>query len=106
MIVPISARGLVALAVDHQHVAGLGQRDRGVDHQVVAGAHFDGEGGAGQLHARAQRLDAAVQGAAAAGHVGEDGGLEFGGLLDDVGGHALEVANDVGQWVAHGVLSV
>ncbi len=44
-----------------------------------------------------QRLDAAVEGAAAAGHVGQDGRLQFGGPRHDSGGDAFEVANDVGQ---------
>jgi hypothetical protein len=44
----------------------------------------------------AQSLDAAVQGAPAARHVGKDGWLEGRGLPDQIGGNALEVANDVG----------
>jgi hypothetical protein len=71
--------GFVALAVDDQHVARLGHRHRGVDHQVVAGAHFDRQRRAGQAHARRQRGDAAAQGAAAAGDVGQDGSRVLGG---------------------------
>jgi len=96
-------RGLVALAVDHQHVAGLGQGNGRVDHQVVTGAHFHRQGGAGDFHARAQGLDAAVHGSAAPGHVGQDGGLEVSGFLDQFGGDAFEVADDV---LAHGVVLV
>ena len=60
---------------------------------------FDGDGRAGKAHRRRQRRDAAAQRAAAAGHVGQDGGLEVSGLLHQLGGDALEVAEDV---LAHG----
>ena len=36
-------------------------RHRGVDHQVVAGAHFDGERRAGEPHRRRERRDAAAR---------------------------------------------
>jgi hypothetical protein len=66
MMVAHQRAQLVGLAVDHQHVARLRQGQRGMDHEVVAGTHFHGEGRAGQLHVRAQRPHAAMQGAAAA----------------------------------------
>ncbi|MNL20915.1 hypothetical protein D3C87_1421860 [compost metagenome] len=85
----------VTLAIDHQHVAGLGQRDRRVNHQVVAGPHFNGKRGAGQLHAGVQRSDPAMQRAASAGHIGEDGGLQLRGAAHDIGVDAGKVFDDV-----------
>jgi hypothetical protein len=87
-------RSLVSLAVDDQDIAGLGQGDGGVDHQVVSGAHLDGEGRAGELHVLMHGRHACVHGAAAACHVGQDGGLEARGLLDDLGADALDVTDD------------
>ena len=49
----------------------------------------------------AQGRDAAVQGAAAACDVGQDGGLERRGLRDQVGGNAREVAHDIGGVALH-----
>ena len=94
MMAPISARGLVALAVDDEHVAGLRDRHRGVDHQVVAGAHLDGQRRAGELHASAQRPRcgrcSAPRRPCTSARID---GLELRRLAHEVGGDALEVAD-------------
>ena len=45
----------VALAVDDDDVARLRDRERGVDHQVVAGADLDRQRRAGEAHRRRER---------------------------------------------------
>ncbi|MCY1372108.1 hypothetical protein D9M69_592920 [compost metagenome] len=66
-----------------------------MNHEVVARAHFDRQRRAGHLHAGMQGADAAVERAAPAGHVGQDGGLQFRGAAHDVGADTGEVFDDV-----------
>ncbi|MNY43915.1 hypothetical protein D3C86_1789000 [compost metagenome] len=75
-----------------------------MDHQVVAGPHFDGEGRARNLHVLVHGRNAAVHGAAAAGDIGQDRGLKGGSLLHDVGGHTFDVADDFWK-LGHGASS-
>ena len=44
-------RAQITLAINDQHITGLGQGHGGVNHEVVAGAHFDSEGRACKSHA-------------------------------------------------------
>ena len=88
--------GLIALAVDDDDVAGLGEGHRRVNHQVVARANFYRERGAGNRHRRIERLDPAMERAAPSGDVGQDRCLEAGRLRHDIGRYAFEFANDVG----------
>jgi hypothetical protein len=69
----------------------------GMDHQVVARADLDREGGTGDAHRAREGRDAPVHGAAAAGHVGEDRRGEGRGRAHRPGRDALEVAADVGE---------
>ncbi len=95
-------RCLIALAVDHQNVARLGQGNGSVDHQVVTRTHFYGKGSAGHLHVLMHGRYAAVHRTATTGHVGKYGGLERSSLGDNVGVDALDITNNFGK-LDHGV---
>ena len=82
----------VAFAIDDQDIAGLRNRHRGMNRQIITRTDFHGDGRTRNGHVRSHRFDAAVKRTAATGHVGQNGGLILGSPTNVLGRNAFELA--------------
>src|SRR4029450_13950394 len=96
-------RGLIAFAIDHKDIAWLRHRHPGMNHEVVARSNLDRKGRPADSHIRAQCPNPRMQCTTATGHVGEDGWLNFGRLLNDLRWNAFKVTPYVGKRISFSV---
>src|SRR5690606_19491915 len=74
----------------------LGQRQSGVNHQIITRTHLNGKRRPGQPHIGSQRADTPMQSTTTTIHIRKNRGLKDSGLVYDSSGDTFEVFIDIG----------